>query len=83
MHAKNEVSISFCSKVMAKVKVFVPQTETCTDRKEKKTSKFEELWSPARQQFVLEVGQGSRPRSLHGTSACHKDDACQISMLYH
>ena len=56
--------------------------DNCMDIK--RTSKFRELWSPARKKNDLKVGQ----RSLQGHDVvpserpCHKEHTCQVSRLY-
>ena len=45
--------------------------------------KFRELLSPPGNNFYIEVGQDQGHGMVQNERACHKDHACQISMLYH
>ena len=66
MHAKYEVSISYGSKVIAKVKVDNRQTDRQTDKQtNRQTNKQTDRQTD---KFDLEVGQRSPSRSRHGTT---------------
>ena len=78
MHSKYEFSISYNSKVVKQVKEDNRQTEGQTIRIQ---ANSENCGPPPGNNFDLEVGQGHG--MVPNERACHRDYACQISMLYH